>query len=238
MLISFVVPAHDEAAWLQDCLQAIAIAAQGLDHEVVVVADSCSDITAFIAQSAGAFVVHAHRRQIAASRNTGARWSTGELLCFVDADTRITAAALHAAVQRVEEGAGGAGARLRFDQRSDLLERLLVRIVSRGFSLFGVIPGCFLLCRRETFDAIGGFDERYYAAEDVLFSRALRRHGGIRIVPHPIVSSERKLHSHGPRAHLALLWRLLRFGPKAVLQSRRHLGLWYDGWRARRDGSR
>lgn len=235
--MSFVIPAHDEAAWLADCLHAIGIAADGLDHEVVVVADACSDATALIAQSAGAFVVHAHRRQIAASRNAGARWSSGEVLCFVDADTRITADALRAALQALEHGAGGAGARLRFDRRSGLLERLLVRVVSRAFNAFGVIPGCFLMCGRDTFEAIGGFDERYYAAEDVLFSRALRRHGGIRIVPHAIVSSERKLRSHGPREHLALLWRLLRFGPKAILQSRRHLGLWYDGWRSRRSGS-
>lgn len=232
MLISFVVPAHDEADWLADCLHAIQEAAAGMAYEIIVAADACSDATPIIAHAAGARVVHVQHRQIAASRNSGARWASGEMLCFVDADTRINAAALAAGVQALDcADVAGVGARLRFGNTSSLLERAMVRIVSRGFNAVGVIPGCFLMCRRTTFDAIGGFDERYYAAEDVLFSRALRARGKLRFVSPAVVSSERKLRSHGPQAHLALLGAMLLRGPRAVLRSRLHLGLWYDGSR-------
>jgi GT2 family glycosyltransferase len=37
--------------------------------------------------------------------------------------------------------------------------------------------GCFVFCTREAFEKAGGFDERYFASEEIHFSQALKRHG-------------------------------------------------------------
>ncbi len=37
--------------------------------------------------------------------------------------------------------------------------------------------GCFLFCTRSAFVAVDGFDEAFFGAEEVVMSRALKRHG-------------------------------------------------------------
>ena len=54
-------------------------------------------------------MVAVNHRQIAATRNAGAKAATGELLIFVDADTVVTEAAVRAAVAAMRVGAVGGG---------------------------------------------------------------------------------------------------------------------------------
>ena len=93
MSISFIIPAYDEERLLGRTLQAIDRAAQGLGEpiEVIVVDDGSTDRTAAIARENGARVVSVRCRQIAATRNAGAREANADLLVFVDADTLVTA---------------------------------------------------------------------------------------------------------------------------------------------------
>ncbi|HUH90611.1 MAG TPA: glycosyltransferase family 2 protein, partial [Lysobacter sp.] len=94
-MISFIVPAHDEQRLIADTLEAIHAAACGVglgierDYEIVVVDDASTDRTAEIAIDHGARVVHVSHRQIAATRNAGAREARGDFLFFIDADTLI-----------------------------------------------------------------------------------------------------------------------------------------------------
>ncbi|MBK5288057.1 MAG: glycosyltransferase, partial [Acidimicrobiia bacterium] len=71
--ISIIVPAHDEEALLGRGLESIrhAIARAGVDAEMVVVANRCTDRTAAIAEASGAIVVHNDDRNISAIRNAG-----------------------------------------------------------------------------------------------------------------------------------------------------------------------
>ena len=80
--------------------------------------------------------------------------------------------------------------------------------------------------RREIFDAVGGFDNRYFAAEEIVLSRALKRHGPFMIVEQPVLTSGRK---GSGRIFLRTLWllRLLVRGGQ-VLRQREGLGIWYD----------
>ncbi|MDQ6655620.1 MAG: glycosyltransferase, partial [Verrucomicrobiota bacterium] len=88
-MLSFIVPAYNEARELPSALAALRAAAEGAGapYEVIVVDDDSNDATAEIARRAGARVAHVHLRQIAAVRNAGARLAQGDTLFFVDADT-------------------------------------------------------------------------------------------------------------------------------------------------------
>src|SRR5258708_8702482 len=74
-VISFVVPAYNEEKYLAATLAAIHEAARsaGEPYEVVVANDASTDATAAIAEAGGARVVSVEKRQIAATRNAGAR---------------------------------------------------------------------------------------------------------------------------------------------------------------------
>lgn len=227
-LVSFVVPAHDEARLLGATLDALhaAATALGLRHEIVVADDASTDATAGIARTRGARVVTLAHRQIAATRNAGARAARGDTLVFVDADTLVDAKVLGAAMHALREGAVGGGAAVAFTGPLTWLERMLADLARRAFARTGIAPGCFVFCTRTAFEAVGGFDETWYAGEDVAISRALARQGRFTILREAVRTSERKLRTHGWRDHLRLLWRFALRG-RRILRDREALALWY-----------
>jgi glycosyltransferase involved in cell wall biosynthesis len=233
--LSIIVPAHNEARLIGSTLSALhaAAAALGRPYEIVVVDDASIDRTASIALDAGARVVPVTHRHIAATRNSGARAARGDVLVFVDADTLVPEPTLRRALAALDTGAAGGGARLRLRGVLAPHERIAVGFGTWLLRVAGIAPGCFMFCTRAAFDAAGGFDERYYAGEDVVFSRALARLGRFVIVPTPVLSSARKLRTHALVDHLRLL---LRFAWRrgALLRSRQDLDLWYGD---RRDES-
>jgi glycosyltransferase involved in cell wall biosynthesis len=100
-MISFIVPAHNEEAWIGRCVSAIRNGTESLGepHEIIVVDDASSDTTASIARQQGAQVVRVEHRQIAATRNTGAQQAHGDILFFVDADTLTNGPAIQSALR-------------------------------------------------------------------------------------------------------------------------------------------
>src|SRR5687767_1658555 len=100
-MLSFVVPAHNESQMIGETVRGLheAGATAGEPYEIVVVDDASTDDTAALAGRAGARVVHADVRHIAAARNIGARAAGGEHLMFVDADTWLSGDTARAALQ-------------------------------------------------------------------------------------------------------------------------------------------
>lgn len=124
-MVSFIIPAHNEAAWIGRTLRAIRTAAESVavPYEMIVVDDASTDQTARLAKEQGACVIQVSHRQIAATRNAGARIATGEVLFFVDADTLVNAEALRAGLDALRGGAVGGGCLVRFDHRLPLWAR-------------------------------------------------------------------------------------------------------------------
>lgn len=230
--LSVIVPAWNEAAVLPRTLAALreAVAATGVPAEILVVDDASTDATAEIAAAAGARVERVHRRQIAAVRNAGAAAARGDLLVFVDADTLVPAATLAAAVKAMTEGDAGGGANVRLDEPAPWAIRLPLWIFIAAYRLLGHAAGCFLFCRREAFEAAGGFDERFFASEEIGLSKALRRQGRFVKVAPPVITSGRKVRLYRPWPLFRDALLLLLRGPRAW-QSRERLGIWYEGRR-------
>lgn len=227
-MISFIVPAHNEERLLGATLQAINAVTQVLDEqcEVIVVDDSSTDSTADIARAHGAQVVPVAHRQIAATRNAGARAARGEVLVFVDADTLVHEALVRLALQALRSGAVGGGTVVRFDGGMPLYARAMVPLVVKLLQVSRMAAGCFVFCKRSAFEAVGGFDERYFAAEELGLSQALKRQGKFVILREPVLTSGRKLRTHSAREMLTLFGHLVRGGLGAV-QQRKGLDLWY-----------
>ncbi len=97
-MIAVVIPAHNEAELVRACLVSVQAAAtapelHGEPLLVVVVADSCCDGTASIAETAGAIAIAVNFQNVGKARavgaaralDAGARW-----LAFTDAETVVS----------------------------------------------------------------------------------------------------------------------------------------------------
>ena len=227
-MISFIVPAYNEEQCLAETIDALHATglALGEAYEVVVADDGSTDQTATIAVQKGAILVSATHRQIAATRNSGARAATGEWLIFVDADTVVNQDVVRAAIQAMRGGAVGGGAGMRFDEPVPLYARLVLRVIMRVFRLVGLATGCFLFCTRSAFTAVGGFDERYFGAEELVMSRALKRQGKFVILKQAVTTSARKLRTYTVRETISFMMRMALRGTRALKQ-REGMDFWY-----------
>lgn len=232
-MLSFIVPAYNEELELPATLSAIhaAAAANREPYEIIVVDDASTDATAQIAQSAGAVVVPVHHRQIAAVRNAGARAARGDVLFFVDADTRISSAHVSGARAALAAACAGGGARVATDGSVPLWGRVFIRVFSVFyFTVANLGAGAFLFTTRENFEAAGGFDPQLFAGEEIYFSQALKKLGRFILLDEPVVTSGRKLRMHSAQYILSRSVLILLRGKRGV-RSREKLDLWYDGRR-------
>jgi glycosyltransferase involved in cell wall biosynthesis len=226
--VSFIVPAYNEELLLADTLRAIRRAASALPEssEILVADDASTDGTGAIATLHGARLVQVTCRHIAATRNAGARASLGKWLIFVDADTIVTAEVVEAAVAAMRGGAVGGGCNVRFEGRLPRYGRFLITIALPLYRGLRLAAGCFVFCARDGFEAVGGWDETLFAAEEAFLSRALHRYGRFVILRQHVITSGRKLRAHSPREILGALLRLGLGGRKAMGR-RKGLEVWY-----------
>jgi glycosyltransferase involved in cell wall biosynthesis len=227
-VISFVVPAYNEELVLGATLRRLNAAAEtlGESHEIIVADDASSDRTVAVAKEHGARVVEVAHRQIAATRNSGARAAKGDFLIFVDADTLVDAPVVRAALQAMRNGAVGGGCDFQFDGRVPLWARLLISPSRRLYRAAGLASGAFLFCTRQAFDAAGGFNEELYAAEEAAMSKSLHRQGRFVVLRESVVTSGRKLRAYSAWEILRVLSRLAFMGGKGV-RKREGLDIWY-----------
>ena len=231
--VSFIVPAHNEELLLGRTLDSIAAATEllGEQVEVIVVDDASTDRTAAIALAHGVFLESVAHRQISATRNSGARSAASDIFLFVDADTLVNAPVVRAAIAAVRNGAVGGGCAVQFSGRLPLHGQLIARIAAPIYRHIGLAAGCFIFCSRRAFEAVGGFDDRLFAAEEVAMSKALATQGGFVILSETVLTSGRKLRAYSGRELLGMLLRLGLNG-RAALNQRRGLDIWYGDRRA------
>ncbi len=227
-MVSFVIPAYDEERHIASTLVALhdAARAAGEPYEIIVVDDGSTDRTAAIATAQGARVVRVSHRQIAATRNAGARVARGDRLIFVDADTRVSGVVVRAALATMRAGAVGGGCAVKFDEPLPAWARILQPCLFGLQQVTCLAAGCFLFCTREAFVAAGGFDERVYCAEEIFMSRSLKRRGRFVVLRAAVLTSGRKLRAYSWREVFSILAALLARGPRS-LESRDALDLWY-----------
>jgi glycosyltransferase involved in cell wall biosynthesis len=224
-----VVPAHNEGLYLPRLLDSIDVAREkwrrGRNAMQVIVADNVStDDTVMVASDWGCQVVHVEERRIASVRNGGASAATGDILCFVDADSEVHPQTFNAiedslATGRIVAGATGVSME-RWSLGIAVTWALFMPMVWLTRMDTGVV-----FCRREDFERIGGYDERRYFAEDVQLLWDLRKVGRkrkqrlTRLRSVKALASTRKFDDHGDWHYLSDLFRLvpkMLFSPRAT----------------------
>jgi glycosyltransferase involved in cell wall biosynthesis len=217
-------------------LQAIQESARVIGHpfEIIVVDDASTDATAEIARQHQACVLSVNHRQIAATRNSGARASNGEWLFFVDADTTVNSRAVASALRAMEKGAVGGGVMTWVDGNESvpLYARLLLVLLFFVPKLVGFTGGAFMFCTRAAFHATGGFNERVYWAEEGAFALALKRQGRFFVPWQHVLTSGRRLRTISGGQLLMGGVRMLFSPVKSFTQRSSVEKVWYNSNRA------
>ena len=232
---SIIIPAYNEEELLPRTIESVRQAmgdVTGLSGEIIVTDNNSEDRTAQIAEELGALVVFEPERQIARARNSGARVSHGRFLVFVDADTLISSELLSKALEALASGRFcGGGAQVSFDENLNISVVALLAFWRTASRVFKWAAGSYLFCLREAFEEVGGFDETYYASEEIHLSRALKKWGKahgkkMAILREEVITSNRK-------AKWFTVWQvaglMMRMAVKpSMLRKREGCWLWYD----------
>lgn len=165
--VSVLIPAHNEADRLAECIASIRGQAHPVD-QILVVADSCTDGTVEMARVLGADVVEATVGGKAAAQNAGLHHVTGDVLVCVDADTVLAANVLELFMQELADGVDATCANmLPMPQQRGLwvaqrrfayaLGRYWWRWCQGQVGRLMVLSGCAYAVRTETVRDLGGF---------------------------------------------------------------------------------
>ena len=184
MKYSLIIPAWNEEEFLPDTLTAVQaamseLASRSVHHGKVIVVDNNSDdATAEVARAHGATVVFEAVNQIARARNRGASVAEGDALIFLDADSQCSSLLLEHVLDLLSaDTTVGGGSTIAPD-------RPVSGSALRGLNFWnkialtaGLAAGCFVYCRKDAFDEVGGFNVKVYAGEEIYLSRALKLWG-------------------------------------------------------------
>lgn len=215
MDFSLVVPAYNEEYFLPRLLDSVDRARANYVNgpgaiEVIVADNNSTDRTAEVARERGCRVVPVEKRCIAAARNGGAVMASGEILCFIDADSQIHPDTFNVIRQEFVPEKYVAGA------TGVTMERMSLGIF---FAYCMMVPMVWVMnmdtgvvfCRRNDFEAIGGYNEERLFAEDVQFLVNMKRLGRprgqrlARLTKAKAVASTRKFDLHGDWHYVGML---------------------------------
>jgi GT2 family glycosyltransferase len=195
--VSIVIPVYNKWKYTLNCLKSICENTGG-DYEVVVIDDASTDATATILSNVRNLnlVTSEQNMGFVGSCNRGARASKGNYILFLNNDTMVTKGWLPPLLEIIEkEDVGAVGSKLVYPDgtlqeaggliwndgtgwnygRGDGYEKPEYNYVRQ----VDYCSGACLLVKRELFEKIGGFDERFKPAycEDTDLCFSLRSLG-------------------------------------------------------------
>lgn len=190
MNISIIIPAHNEEKYIQQCLQSIKN--QNIKNiEIIVVCDACSDKTAQIAKKYTREVYSVNFMHVSKARNYGLKKATGDVFCFLDADSVIEGALLQKIIKRVKEGYVGGTCKTRALELN--WKSKLFWLLGEPFKYIFLTASGFLFSTRKI-----KFREDIKIAEDTYFILDLKKEGKVAYITDAgIKTSSRRMEQQG-----------------------------------------
>lgn len=212
ILVSVILPAYNEEKLITRAIESVWRSNSPLIEqgrvEVIVTDNASTDSTAVVATDAGARVIAEPKRQIARSRNTGAKAALGRYLIFLDADSEMHPGHIQRVVDLLSSGKViGGGAVIRMEATWDY--QLFVGTWNTVSRLWCLAAGSFLFCERAAFERVGCFDETLYASEELDLSQKLKRLGRSQCRSFAILS-DLPVHTSNRKVVIHTRWEIFR----------------------------
>ncbi|ERT04467.1 glycosyl transferase 2 family protein [Lyngbya aestuarii BL J] len=223
--VSIIIPTLNEASHLNRTLKALRLLSPPA-WEILVVDGQSEDETVSIAESAGVQVIDSATRGRSTQMNLGAKRATGEVLCFLHADTLVPDDLVTIIAQTLSDTnivAGGFISLMTGSQTTrwgvslhNYLKTYYAPFLFRPYLFFRGLRLLFgdqvIFCRRQAFWDCEGFDESLPIMEDADLCRKLVKTGRIRLVNRIVQSSDRRVARWGSfkatliYLYIGLLW--------------------------------
>ena len=180
--VSVIIPAHNEAEYVSDCIKSVLNAGHPPDRlEVLVVDHASTDSTGNLARLAGATVLRLNTGRIGKVRNTGITAAHGEYVAFVDADCLVPRSWLKSAISLLEADStiGALGGPCLSPKNGNWIENALApSAVAAGLMRsVTVLATSSLIVPTRLLNEIGRFDETLISGEDDDLSNRIRQRG-------------------------------------------------------------
>jgi glycosyltransferase involved in cell wall biosynthesis len=174
--ISVIIPAHNEEHYLGPTLEALRSQTYPW-IEVIVVANACADRTLEVARHRCDRLLNLEERSLGRARNLGGRKARGDLLVFLDADTILQKNALEIIAREFNPTYSmgtlrGAPDTKLFSHRFVYWLKNMLHSTKIHYGSSGII-----ICWRDYFKAVGGFDDNLEIRENSHLMKRLRAHG-------------------------------------------------------------
>lgn len=193
MLTSVIVPAHNEAENIRQCIAAAQRDYAATHVEVVVVDSASSDSTADLVPP-GVTLLRSPRGR-AEAMNRGARASHGEVLVFCHGDSQLPAGWREAVIEALNRpGVSGGAFQSCLEPEVGLL-RIGNRLRLPAYWPF-VLGDQAQFMSRATYERVGGFPD-IPLLEDVEMARALHEVGKLVRIPLRVATSSRRFQERG-----------------------------------------
>ncbi len=180
--VSFVIPAHNEESSIGHCVRSvIEFTPPEAEVDVLVVDNRSTDRTAARARASGAAVLPSSATSVAGVRNHGVEATRGEVIVFLDGDCLLTpvwktrAADVLAAILQQRDLVVGSHPIAPADDQSYLWRYWFEPYVRRAHVTH--LGSAHLICSRQLFERLGGFDETLKTGEDYDFCVRARAQG-------------------------------------------------------------
>jgi glycosyltransferase involved in cell wall biosynthesis len=188
MKISLIIPAYNEESLIRECLEFAVRNSRGKFHEIIVVDNASTDRTKEIAESIhGVKVVYESRKGLTKARQRGLDEATGDIIAYVDADTRLP----DHWIQKVEDIFASrpevvclSGPYRYHDGivwKNTIMHAVWWLTAPLTYRVVGyMVLGGNFVARRDALIAMGGFDQSIeFYGEDTDIARRLSKHGKV-----------------------------------------------------------
>jgi glycosyltransferase involved in cell wall biosynthesis len=190
MLVSIIIPAHNEAALICRTLDSLRLQDYRGEMEIIVVDNNSTDETSELAKQWGARVVREERKGYVYALQRGFEEASGEILVLTDADTIIPQNWISTLVRTFDDDPQvvAAGGMVKFcdsNWRGRIFERWILPVALAYERICFSYPhlwGANLAVRKEAFLQAGGWDGKFNLQADTDLSRRLSRIGKLRMI--------------------------------------------------------
>ncbi len=188
MKISLVIPAYNEEHYIGECLDSVLKSAQGRFFEIIVVNNASTDGTrAEALKRPGVRVVDEPKKGLTSARQRGLEEAKGDLIAYIDADTRIPPGWVDKALEIFAEDLAivcVSGPYKYYDGsriRNTVIQALWWCSAPLTFRVVGyMVLGGNFIAKKQAIEKAGGFDTSIdFYGEDTDIARRLHTQGRV-----------------------------------------------------------